>query len=304
MLDWLLDGDVAVAHVATRDLLGRTDADLERRIATEGIGAALLAARQPNGHWGRGFYQPKWTSSHYTLLQLCEIGLSPSHPAARSTVELILDTEKGDDGGLNPSRPRTPSDACINGMALRYASWFEAPEQPLRSIIDFLLSQRVADGGFNCRNNRPRGHVTHSSMHTTVSVLEGITQYLRSRHEYLRQPLEQVAASSAEFLLRHRLFRSERTGEVINPEFTRLHFPARWHYDILRGLDSLAAAGVPRDERMDEALTLIRTRRRPDGRWNANSAYAGLTHVANERAGQPSRWVTVIAERVLLAYPD
>ena len=142
-------------------------------------------------------------------------------------------------------------------------------------------------------------------MHTTVSVLEGITGVPAfGATSTDGSDWSRARASSAEFLLRHRLFRSERTGEVINPEFTRLHFPARWHYDILRGLDSLAAARVPRDERMDEALTLIRTRRRPDGRWNANSAYPGLTHVANERAGQPSRWVTVIAERVLLAYPD
>jgi hypothetical protein len=304
VLDWLLAGDVAAAYLATRDLLGRDDADLQARIATEGVGAALLAARGPNGHWGRGFYQPKWTSSHYTLLHLKEIGLSPAHPAARETVQLILATEKRGDGGLGPAGPPTPSDACVNGMALGYSSWFGAPEDRLRSVVDFLLAERVADGGFNCRHNRPRAHVTHSSMHTTVCVLEGLTTYLRSSRRYRRAELEEAAASSAEFLLRHRMLRSERTGQVISPEFTRLHFPARWHYDILRGLDSLAAAGAPRDERMDEALALVRRRRRPDGRWSANRSYPGLTHVPAERAGEPSPWLTVIAERVLLAYPD
>lgn len=304
VLTWLLTGDAAVAYVATRDLLGRDDPELQARIATEGSGAAILAARRPDGHWGRGFYQPKWTSSHYTLLQLRGMGLSRAHPAAVATVQLILETEKAADGGLNPSGRRVPSDACINGMALGYASWFGATEEQLRSLVDFLLRERVADGGFNCRHNRPGARVTHSSVHTTVSVMEGITDYVGSGAHYRRDELEEAYASSAEFLLRHRLLRSETTGEVISPEFTRLHVPARWHYDILRGLDSLAAGAVPRDDRMDEALGLLHSRRRADGRWNANRAYPGATHVPDDPAGQPSRWVTVIAERILVAYPE
>ncbi|WP_404391307.1 hypothetical protein [Humibacillus xanthopallidus] len=304
VIDWLLAGDVAVAYLAMRDLLGREDSELQGRIATEGVGATLLAARASNGHWGRGFYQPKWTSSHYTLLHLKEIGLTPSQPMARESVELILTTEKGPDGGLNPSPPPTPSDACINGMSLGYASWFGASEEHVRSVVDFLLAERVVDGGFNCCRNRPRAHVTHSSMHTTVCVLEGITDYLRAGGHHRRAELEDSSASSAEFLLRHRMLRSERTGQVISPEFTRLHFPARWHYDVLRGLDSLAAAGVPRDPRMDEALALIRRRRRPDGRWAANRSYPGVTYVPSDRPGEPSRWLTVVAERVLRAYPE
>lgn len=304
MLDWLLDGDVAVAYLTTRDLLGREDLQLQRRIPTEGIGAALLAARGPDGHWGRGFYQPKWTSSHYTLLQLREIGFPPLHPAARETVGLILATEKGQDGGVNPASRRDPSDACVSGMALNYASWFWAEPEDLRSVVDYLLRQRVADGGFNCRHHRAGDEVRHSSVHTTVCVIEGITTYLASRYAYRRDELEDARASSVEFLLRHRLFRSERTGAPIDPEFTRLHVPARWHFDILRGLDALAAARVPRDERMGDALAILRGRRCDDGRWVVNRAYPGATHVPNDPAGEPSRWVTLVAERVLLAYPD
>ena len=304
VIDWLLAGDVAAAYVTTRDLLGREDPGLQARIATEGVGAALLAARAPDGHWGRGFYLPKWTSSHYTLLQLGQIGLAPQNAEARETVGLILDGCKADDGGVSPSPPAKPSDACINGMALGYASWFGASEDELRSVVDLLLREVVADGGFNCRHNRPGVRVTHSSVHTTVCVIEGITAYLSAGAAYRADELERARSSAAEFLLRHRLLRSERTGEVIRAGFTGLHYPARWHYDILRGLDSLAAAGIPRDERMDESLSIIHARRRADGRWTPSRAYPGLTHVPNERVGAPSPWVTLIAERVLLAYPD
>lgn len=85
----------------------------------------------------------------------------------------ILDREKGRDGGLNPSPAAKHSDACINGMALNYAAYFGANEDQLSSIIDFLLGQQLGDGGFNCRLNRSGAQ--HSSVHTTLSVFEGIS---------------------------------------------------------------------------------------------------------------------------------
>jgi len=122
----------------------------------------------------------------------------------------------------------------------------------------------------------------------------------------LRSPVQDLTAAraeAAEFLLRHRLYRSERSGAPIDPEFTRLHHPARWHFDILRGLEALAGAGTPYDDRLDDALALLASRRRADGRWWANQAYPGVTHVPPDRPGQPSRWITLMATRVLDVYP-
>ena len=302
MLEWLLAGDVAVQFAARRDLLHRVDPRLQERISEEGYGAALLAARGAGGHGGSGFYQPKWTSSHYTLLELKNLGLVPTNPLARETVTLILDEEKGRDGGLNPSRTIPQSDACVNGMAIGYAAYFGAAQDDLASVVDFLLAQRLPDGGFNCRFNRSGAR--HSSVHTTVSVIEGITEYERRGYHYRLDELASARATAAEFLLRHHLYRSERTGTPMNAEFTRLHHPARWHFDILRGLDALRDADVPHDPRMDDALSVLRDRRADDGRWVANQAYHGATHVRLTPVGRPDPWVTVIALRVLAAYPS
>jgi hypothetical protein len=300
VLDWLLRGDVAVRFATERDLLHRVDHDLQQRIAHEGYGAALMAARGAGGHWGAGFYQPKWTSSHYTLLELKNAGLVRTNPLARETVALILEEEKGQDGGLEPGKTVRHSDACVNGMALGYAAYFGAAEGDLASIVDFLLAQRLPDGGFNCRLNRTGAR--HSSVHTTVSVIEGITEYQRSGYAHRLDELLTARSTAVEFLLRHRLYRSERTGEPMNAEFTRLHHPARWHFDILRGLDALADAGVGYDPRLDDAVSVLRGHRRSDGRWAANRAYAGATHVPLTPAGQPNPWVTLMAVRVLDAY--
>lgn len=302
MIDWLLGSDVAVAYQTTRDLLHRDDPALRDRIGREGHGAALLSARRPDGHWGRGFYQPKWTSSHYTLLELRDLGLPSDNPAPRETVALVLASNKARDGGVDP-RPKAPaSDTCINGMALNYASYFGAPESELESIVDCLLAGRVADGGFNCQH-RPRHPVRHSSMHTTVSVLEGIQAYRVAGHRHRVDELEDAAATAVEFLLRHELFRSERTGEVIRADFTHLHHPPRWHFDILRGLDCLATMRVPHEPRMDAALDVLRSRRRADGRWSART-WPGETHVRPESGREPSPWATLRALRVLAHFGE
>ena len=299
VITWLLGGDVAVQFQTIRDLLHLPAPDLQERIASEGYGAALLAARRPDGHWGRGFYQPKWTSTHYTLLEVKNLALSPESPPARESAAMVLATEKGLDGGLNPSATIKASDACVNGMGLNYASYFGAPAEGLASIVDFLLAQRLPDGGFNCAFNR-RG-ARHSSVHTSVCVLEGITEYERSGYTYRLGELLAARADTVEFFLRHRLYRSERTGQPIDPEFTRLHHPARWHFDILRCLDAFAQAAVPYDPRMDDALAVLKHRRR-DGLWAVNRPYPGATHVPLERPGRASRWVTLMAARVLASY--
>ena len=137
-------------------------------------------------------------------------------------------------------------------------------------------------------------------MHTTVSVLEGITSYRRAGYGYRAEELADAARTSMEFLLRHHLYRSERTGETIDPRFTQLHHPPRWHFDILRKLDTIMDTGLPYDPRMDDALDILRSLQRPDGTWPCHGSYTGATHL-RPAAAQPARWITLVAARVLNA---
>ena len=297
---WLLEGDVALVHQTTRDLLHRDDAGPPCRDRHRGGGGRTARRPPPGRPLGRGFYQPKWTSTHYTLLELRNLGLAADHPAAVASVGLVLAGERGPDHGLDPTHRAPVSDACINGMGLHYASWFSAPEEALTGLVDVLLSRQVSDGGFNCRHRPPGFAVSHSSLHTTVSVVEGLTSYLAAGHGHRRADVAAAVRSGAEFLLRHELFRSERTGEVIRADFLVPHHPPRWHFDVLRGLECLAAAGTARDPRMDAALESLLARRRPDGRWTART-WPGQTHVPPDGPG-PSRWATLRALRVLAHY--
>lgn len=295
--NWLLAGDVAIQYQVYRDLLDEERPDLRARIASEGWGAQFLGARQPEGHWGRGFYQPKWISTHYTLLDLKHLGIEPDQASIRESISHILARHTSADGGVNPAKTIANSDICVNGMFLNYAAYFRMPAESLHAIVDFLIGGQMADGGFNCQSNQ-QGAV-HSSLHSTLSVLEGIAEYLAQGYTYRAAELGSIAHQAQEFILLHRLYRSDRTGAVINPRFLMLSYPSRWFYDILRALDYFRSVGAAYDPRMQDALAVLRQKRRKDGTWPLQASHSGQTHFDMESPGQPSRWNTLRVLRVL-----
>lgn len=294
---WLESGDISIRYQSRRDLLDQTDATLQGKIASEGWGAAFLERRNADRSWGNGFYQPKWTSSHYTLLDLKMLAISPEHPLIKESIRKIITEEKKADGGIGPGKSLAVSDVCVNGMFLNYASYFGEAEDRLASVVDFILAQRMPDGGFNCQLNRSGAH--HSSMHSTLSVLEGIEEYARQGYRHRVGELLSAAEEGRDFLLRHRLFKSDRTGEVIRNDFLQLSYPPRWKYNILRALDYFRTAGVPWDPRLSDALVELLSKQRTDGRWPLAAHHPGQTHFVMEQAGTPSRWNTLLAYRVL-----
>lgn len=302
IIEWLLKGDVSIQYQVQRDLLGKEIPELQERIAGEGWGRRFLSARKANGHWGRGFYQVKWVSTHYSILDLKNLNIAPDLPQMGETVAIILREQKSEDGGINPSRQIKESDVCINGMFLNYACYFKADGAALQSIVDFVIAQQMPDGGFNCHSNR-QGAV-HSSLHTTISILEGIQEYVANGYDYRRIELDQIAAEARDFILQHRLYLSDRTGKIIDKRFLMLSFPSRWRYDILRALEYFRAADVDYDERMQPALDALKKKRRKDGSWPVQAKHPGQVHFDMEQTGCPSRWNTLRALRVLNQYNE
>ena len=295
VIPWLLEGDAAIRWQVRRDLLGAAAAAVERerrQVAHEGWGARLLARQDPEGTWGGGLYNPKWTSTTYTMLLLRDFGLPPSHEQAHRACALLLDRGLRPDGGVNFGRTDR-GETCVSGMTLSIVSYCRCDDRRLDTIADHLLALQMHDGGWNCRHG-----AAHASVHTTISVLEGLRLYELHRRRRLPEARD-AQRRGREFLLVHRLFRSHRTGRVIKSAFKRLAFPPRWHYDVLRALDYFQSVDATRDARLAEAIGIVLAKRRSDGRWLLEHCYKGRSHFELERLGGPSRWNTLRALRVL-----
>ncbi len=296
IVEWLHEGDVSIQYLTRKYLLGEKEEALIRlrkRITTEGWGKSFLDARNSTGHWGKDFYQLRWTCSHYTLLDLRYLEIESVEPIM-DTLGLILSHCKSPDGSISESQTIRSGDICVNGMFLNYASFFRVPEDDLKSVIDYLLDNVMPDGGFNCRKK-----ASHSSMHTTISVLEGFCEYIKAGYQYRAYELEKVKKNAEEFLLVHRLYKSDKTGEIIDKRWMMLSFPSRWRYDILRALLYFVDAGSTYDSRMDEAIELLISKKRKNGIWPVQAKHPGLVHFDMEKTGSPSRFNTLRALRVL-----
>ncbi|PWU09797.1 MAG: hypothetical protein C5B51_05530 [Terriglobia bacterium] len=302
VLEWLLEGDPAIRWQALRDLGdagARTVSREQRRVAAEGWGAYLLRLQDADGRWGGGIYNPKWISTTYTMQLLRSFGLPFGQAQALRGCAHLLDTGFSDDGGINFFPRRYPrSEMCISSMVLAVTCWFRFEDARVDRLMEHVVAQQMDDGGWNCRAMPGYGHATHGSFHTTISALEALLEYQRFR------PGNAKAARSAqergrEFLLRHRLFRSHRTGAVVNPVMTRFAFPPRWHYDVLRGLDYFRDCAAPPDQRLSDAIALVEQRRTGEGRWLLQNCYPGKTFFQMEEPARPSRWNTLRALRVL-----
>jgi hypothetical protein len=138
----------------------------------------------------------------------------------------------------------------------------------------------------------------HSSFHTTFNVLENL-RIAAQRGIVPTDAFSEAEARAAEFMLSHRLYRSDRTGEVISDRFTHLTYPWHWHYTVLRGLDYLRLTPAISDERLADPIELLRERRKPNGRWPLQKRIPGTLLVEMERPGTESRWNTLRALRVL-----
>jgi hypothetical protein len=303
VLEWLLNSEPPVRWQAMRDL---TDAPavavaVERvAVAHEGIAATILQSQHPDGSWRRE-NAPVWLTTLFTMQLLRSTGIDPTEPVVEAAVARLESGLRWNDlGGCWELRPpetggntffEGEEEPCINGGALAVGAYFGRPSQRL---VQRLLDEQLEDGGWNCE--APKS--SRSSFHTTLCVLEGLLEY-----EWAVGATPEVAFARRrgnEYLLQRLLHRRLSTGEVVNPEFLQFAFPPRYHYDVLRALDYFRADGTAPDPRMREAVNIVQRKRLPDGRWQLDATYdESLAVTLDEAAGQPSRWNTLRASRVL-----
>ena len=316
VLDWLLDSDPAIRWQVMRDLTDASEDDVtteKARVAAEGWGARLLALQRQDGHWDtstparltspqainwwkslpperQGTLFPEWTSTAWSLMLLRAFGLDPAGIEARQAVQRVRERvaweHKGEPFFAGEVEP------CINGKVVALGAYFS---EHVQGVVDRLLGEQMSDGGWNCEQENGS---TRGSFHSTIDVLDGLLEF--ERNTGASPAVSAARLRGQEYMLERRMLRRLSTGDVIDPAFTQFSYPTYWHYDVLRGLDYMRAAGAAKDKRMAEAIDLVESKRDVDGRWLLENPHPGRMHFAmDDGEGRPSRWNTLRAMRVL-----
>lgn len=310
LLRWMLETDPTLRWQVERDLVGEPREVWEAtraRIATEGFGAALLARQDADGRWAGGAYFPAdfdfhgpeaaegagqpWTATTWTLSTLRDWGLDAS--ALAGTAEKLAESARWEYDDLPYWGGEV--DACINGWTLANGAWLGAD---VSRIADWFVEHTMAEGGWNCEWVEGS---TRASVHSTLNALTGILDWERRTGD---TRLRAARHAAEEYLLQRRLIHRLSTGELLGPWVVRLAHPFRWRYTALRAVDYFRAAslhdGTPPDERIADAIAVVRDARRPDGAWLQESRYPGRVWFdIDVPVGERSPWLAFYGTRVL-----
>jgi len=314
---WLLKNEnPGVRYWTLTDILEKSKSDAEAVAALNGIEswdpiAEYLREQHPAGYWGDGedVYWPKWRATVWALMLLAELGVPRTNPSIMRGAEYFLRVMDGQDRSWPPPKYseedlrgwRLVWEPCVTGNMARTLAEFGFESDPrVREMFEWLVKNQRDDGGWNCEteDSREGEAVHHSSFMSTIEPLWAFSSL--ERQKWPRGGREAVERG-VEFLLMHRLFKSDKSGKVIRPEWTQLHFPLFYFYDILHGLRVVTALGFGGDGRTKDARDLLLSKRLPDGTWPMEATYLRSLRrnfVKDEKTGQ---WHSVREEGIDLS---
>ncbi|MCI4342666.1 MAG: hypothetical protein L3J92_00915 [Thermoplasmata archaeon] len=308
VLEWLLEEtEPAARYLALRELLDRpaNDPEVERaqkRIPTMGWAGGLLVGRDPAGWWvsPESLYRPKYLSTNWRMLALSDLGLTREVPAIRTSCELWMKEFAAKDGGLGGNSVGTPHHCAAGNQARALIRMGYAEDPRVRRTLEWLVETAHPKGGWSC-----------FSSGRNLDSWEGLSAFAAYPRHLWTEEMTRVVGAASEFFLEREL---HRQGARYAPWF-RFHYPVHYYYDLLVGLDLLTALGYSADPRLAFALSVLRKRRRADGRWNLDAEHPDVegamstwfrahpnqrpTPLTLEKLGRPSKMVTLRALTVL-----
>lgn len=255
--------------------------------------ARLLRGQRADGGFGVTPYI-KWRGGHWRLVSLVELGVPKTDRRARAAADRVLKWIANPQHTAPTINGLERRHASIEGNALAIACRLGFARDPrARFLVDVLLRAQWPDGGWNCARDLD---AHRSSFHESLAPIWGLVEYHRATGAK-----EALAAAhrAGELLLGHRLFRSLRTGEPIDDEWVKIHWPHYWHYDFFQGLRAVAMLGRLDDPRTADAKDRLRELRRPDGTWGASGRRYWRRETEVVDWGDAHQVVTPIARAML-----
>jgi len=336
-IEWLLERkNPSVRLFTLRDLLDRDENDSEIRearaaLSTSDIVTKILSKQKPEGHWEDSAtpYLPKYKATYWQVMILGQLGLDRNDERVQRACDYVFGLQLKNGGfSIFTSEGAAAEYAIVKRRLLEkgkplpeIGDWAKAlvKEQELscltgnvvaaltrlgygddsrvKKALDWLLNVQNRDGGWLCPYWKAHIKDTHSCFYGTICPLEAFSEIPEPK----RTPEMRAAIKRAvEFLLMHRIYKADHHGlRVINRGWLKFSYPWFYSYNVLRGLSVATKLGYVDDERLAEALKVLVQKRRADGTWALDSSPVGRMHVNIEPVGKPSKWITLIALKVL-----
>jgi hypothetical protein len=325
-IPWLLEPDnPPVRFFALRDLLDRPLNDPELIEARSAIMhyapiQASLDAQYPAGYWvkpGAG-YSPKYRSTVWQIIFLEQMGADGSDPRVCRGCEYVLSHTQTPNGGFGVSgsgrlKPPPPSRVlhCLNGnlvRALLGLGW--AGDERLEQAIQWQAAAIVGIKAVQYYRSGTAGPMFACAINGGEPCAWGAIKALRGLARVDPNQRSSLVAKAIDVGLNFLLSRDPLDADYpsadgrVSSSWFKLGFPSGYVADILQNLEVLTDLGYAQDTRLQSALDWLLDQQDDQGRWRNQYAYSGKMWLDVEAQGQPSKWVTLRALRVLRAAGD
>jgi len=330
-IPWLLEPDKtqpAIRYFTLRDILGRggDDGEVKEALAANmltGPVPVILAAQEQDGYWdkpGPG-YGPKYRGTQWAIVFLAQLGADGTHPRVRTGCEYVLNRAIAANGSLSMNGTPSGFIHCMAGnlgAALIDLGWLA--DQRLRAALEWqaqtITGEGVADSMRRDTNKRYYKSGTSAPLFAcSVNVglpcawgaIKAMLAFSKVPPSLRTQRMQAAIRQGIVFLLSHDPSVADYPfgmGNRPSSSWFKFGYPIGYVTDVLQNLEVLAAWGQAQDPRLDNALKLLINKQDNQGRWLLEYTYNGKSWVDIEKKGQPSKWVTLRALRVLIAaYP-
>jgi hypothetical protein len=307
-LDWVLEeSQPSIRYLALTKLLKKPENDpevqsAEQMMTKKGWAADILAKQMPGGWWveEESLYRPKYVSTNWMLLILSDLGLTRAEPRIGKACELWIERFVKRDGGFG-AEGWSKGHLCIVGNTARALVRFGYADHPrVRSAFEWLVRNQAKKGGWSCFGSG-----------RNLDSWEAMSAFAAYPKQKWTRSMKRSVEMGAEFYLEREL---HKQGAHYRPWY-RFHYPVHYYYDLLVGLDFITALGYGDDRRLRYAISLLKKRRRRDGRWNLDAVHPDVegsmaewykknpkrtpTSFTLEKPGEPSKIITLKAMQVL-----
>lgn len=280
---WLNQQDISVQYIYGKLVFSNQDSEKQKLIATQGYGQYFLSKQNVNGHWGKYYYQPKWTSTHYTLLQLKDIGMSQDNLNCVNILLQMFDECQLEDGGLNLAKSKLASDICVDGMILNYASYFLCNDTRVKFLLDSILRKQKKDGGFTWHEQ------DIGDPHSTICVLEGLVSFCQYFHTPYRQSeVERAINLGLQYFYDNQLFFTMK-------DYQKNIYPFRYFYTIFRFLLLAASLNLKDCHIIKETFNWF-LKKEPTTFIKLDKDYKGEQFIHFSKKGEVNPFLTVYSE--------
>ena len=326
-LPWLLEFDQeqpAIRYFTLRDILGYEEdhseiTEAKSAIMLTGPVPKILAAQQPEGYWakpGPG-YSPKYRSTVWQIIFLAQMGVDSLDSRVRAGCEYLLEQSISKHAWFSANGTPSAFIHCLAGnleAALIDLGWFV--DVRLQSAIEkharFITGVGMAEAQAKHIPERYYSYTSgpmfvcspNSGLSCAWGAIKALNAFSRITQPMRTQIIVQAINQGVDFLLSHDPAHADYPfgqGDKPSPNWFKFGYPLGYTADVLQNIEVLVALGRAHDSRLAKALEFIESKQDSQGRWKMEYSLNGKMWVDVEKKGQPSKWITLRALRVLKA---